>query len=61
MPLPNKTVARTIDRIGYSCGNVASALLVEGAAGVFTVTCTSGQSFQARPVNGRYRFKRLRD
>ena len=59
MPLPHKTVARTIDRIGYSCGSVASAAPVEGAAGVFTVTCSSGQSFQARPVNGRYRFKRL--
>lgn len=59
LPLPHKTVARTIDRIGYSCGNVASASPVEGAAGVFTITCTSGQSFQARPVRGRYRFKRL--
>jgi len=59
MPLPHKTVARTIDRIGYSCGAVASAVPVEGAAGVYTVTCSSGQSFQARPVNGRYRFKRL--
>ncbi len=59
MPLPNKTVARTIDRIGYSCGSVASATPVEGAAGVYRVVCTSGQSFQARPVNGRYRFRRL--
>jgi hypothetical protein len=59
MPLPHKTVARTIDRIGYACGSVASAAPVEGAAGVYTVTCSSGQSFQARPVNGRYRFKRL--
>jgi hypothetical protein len=59
MPLPHKTVARTIDRIGYRCGSVASATPVEGAAGVYTVTCTSGQSFQAKPVNGRYRFRRL--
>ena len=59
MPLPHKTVARTIDRIGYSCGAVASATPVEGAAGVYTVRCSSGQSFQARPVNGRYRFRRL--
>jgi len=59
MPLPHRTVARTIDRLGYRCGNVASATPVEGAAGVYRVDCTSGQSFQARPVNGRYRFRRL--
>ena len=58
MPLPNRTIARTIERIGYACGSVASAT-ESGAPGVFTVTCTSGQSYQARPVNGRYRFKRL--
>ena len=59
MPLPHKTVARTIDRIGYACGTVASTAPVEGAAGVFTIICSSGQSFQAKPVNGRYRFRRL--
>jgi hypothetical protein len=59
MPLPHKAVARTIDRIGYSCGQVASAMPVDGAAGVYKVTCTSGQSFQAKPVNGRYRFRRV--
>lgn len=59
MPLPHRTVARTIDRIGYRCGSVASASPVEGASGVYKVTCTSGQSFQAKPVNGRYRFRRL--
>ena len=59
MPLPHRTVARTIDRIGYRCGSVASATAVDGDAGVYTVTCTSGQSFQARPVKGRYRFRRL--
>jgi hypothetical protein len=59
MPLPHKMVARTIDRIGYSCGQVASATPVDGAAGVYRVTCTSGQSFQAKPINGRYRFRRL--
>jgi hypothetical protein len=59
LPLPHKTVARTLDRIGYRCGNVASTTPVEGAAGVYRVTCTSGQSFQAKPVNGRYRFRRL--
>lgn len=58
MPLPNAVVARTIERIGYACGEVASTSPMEGA-GVFKVTCTSGQSYRAAPVNGRYRFKRL--
>jgi len=26
---------------------------------MFKVTCTSGDSYRAAPVNGRYRFKRL--
>jgi hypothetical protein len=60
MPLPNGLVARTIERIGYSCGRVASTAKVEGAApGTFKVTCTSGQSYQAKPVGGRYHFRRL--
>jgi murein DD-endopeptidase MepM/ murein hydrolase activator NlpD len=59
MPLPNATIARTIDRIGYSCGKVASTSAIEGAHGAFTVTCTSGQSYRAAPVGGRYRFHRL--
>lgn len=59
MPLPNRTIARTIDRIGYACGAVSSTSSVEGSGpGIFKVTCTSGQSFQASPVNGRYRFRR---
>lgn len=59
MPLPNRVVARTIERIGYSCGSVASTAPVEGAPGVYKVTCSSGQSYRASPVNGRYRFRRL--
>jgi len=59
LPLPNSVVARTIGRIGYSCGQVASTAAVEGGApGVFKVTCTSGQSFRAAPVRGRYHFRR---
>ena len=58
MPLPNATIARTIGRIGYPCGQVAST--TEGdAPGVFTVTCTSGHSYRAAPVRGRYHFRRL--
>jgi hypothetical protein len=59
MPLPDRVVARTIERIGYACGRVASTTPVEGdAPGVYKVTCSSGQSYQAKPVNGRYRFRR---
>lgn len=57
LPLPNKVIARTIERIGYSCGEVASTEAGE-AAGVFKVTCSSGQTYQATPVHGRYRFRR---
>jgi hypothetical protein len=59
MPLTAAVVSRTIERIGYPCGGVASAIPVEGSAGAFTVTCTSGHSFRAAPVRGRYHFRRL--
>ena len=60
MPLSSGLVARTIERIGYACGQVASTTPVEGeSAGVYKVTCSSGQSYQATPVHGRYRFRRL--
>ncbi len=59
LPLPNAVIARTIERIGYSCGKVGSTTAVAGAAGQFTVACTSGQSYQATPVRGRYRFRRV--
>lgn len=57
LPLSNSTIARTIERIGYACGEVASTIAA-GAPGAYKVTCTSGQSYQATPVNGRYRFRR---
>jgi hypothetical protein len=60
LSLPNHVIARTIGRIGYACGEVASTAPVEGAGpGVFRVTCTSGHSYQATPVRGRYHFRRL--
>jgi hypothetical protein len=59
MPLPNRVIAHTIERIGYACGEVASTDPVAGAAGVFKVTCSSGQAYEASPVHGRYRFRRL--
>jgi hypothetical protein len=62
MPLPNGTIARTIEKIGYSCKTVASIASVEGASpGVFKVTCSSGQSYRAAPVNGRYHFRKMSD
>jgi curved DNA-binding protein CbpA len=57
LPLPDAVVARTIGRIGYPCGQVASTAAL--SPGVFKVTCTSGHSYRAAPVNGRYRFRRL--
>ena len=59
LPLPNRVIARAIGRIGYACGQVASTAPVDGAApGVFRITCTSGHSYRAAPVRGRYRFSR---
>jgi hypothetical protein len=58
MPLPNRVIARTIQRIGYPCGQVASTIPGE-TPGVFTVSCTSGHSYQAAPVRGRYRFRHV--
>ena len=58
LPLSGRTIARTIGRIGYACGSVASITEVDGSAGMFKVTCASGDSYQARPVRGRYHFRR---
>jgi hypothetical protein len=57
LPLPKQVIARTIDRIGYACGDIASG--TAAGAGAFKVTCTSGHSYQATRVGGRYRFRRL--
>ncbi|MEO6433901.1 MAG: DnaJ domain-containing protein [Sphingomicrobium sp.] len=57
MPLPSRTIARTIDRIGYVCGAVTATESAGG--GIYTVSCSSGQRFRASPRNGRYRFKRV--
>ena len=60
LPLSNRVIARTIQRIGYACGQVASTTAVEnGAPGVFKVTCTSGHSYRVQPIRGRYHFRRL--
>lgn len=57
LPLAAGVMARTIERIGYACGSIASASPADGA-GIYKVTCTSGDVYRAAPVNGRYRFKR---
>ena len=42
MPLPNKVIARTIERIGYSCGEVSSTSAVDGSSGAYNVTTQLG-------------------
>jgi hypothetical protein len=58
MPLSNSVIARTIARIGYPCGSVASTSQILGKA--FTVTCTSGHTYRAAPVRGRYHFRQVK-
>ena len=60
LPLSRALIARTIERIGYPCGAIASATEADGQApGVFQVTCTSGHSYRATPERGRYHFRRV--
>jgi hypothetical protein len=60
LPLPDRIVVRTIERIGYPCGSVASTVAMAGEqSGVFKVRCASGHSYRATPVNGLYHFRRL--
>ena len=58
LPIAKRDIARTIQRIGYSCGSVDSAVPVDGGAGVFKVTCSSGASYRAAPIRGRYHFRK---
>ena len=60
LPVSTKLIARTIERIGYACGDVSSAAPAEGKAqGVYRITCSSGRTYQATPVSGRYHFRKL--
>jgi hypothetical protein len=59
MPLPGNVVARTIRRIGYRCDQVASTTPIADGPGAFLVTCSSGDSYRASPVRGRYHFRRM--
>lgn len=56
IPLSDSAIAQTLGRIGYSCGTVESTAAVGN--GAFKVTCSSGQSYQAAPVRGRYHFRK---
>lgn len=59
LPIAKRDIARTIRKIGYSCGAVDSAVPVEGGgAGVFKVTCSSGATYRAAPIRGRYHFRK---
>lgn len=57
LPLSSPVIARTIERIGYKCGEVSAT--APAGSGAFTVTCTSGGTYQAKPVRGRFRFRRV--
>jgi hypothetical protein len=57
MPLPNKVIAKTLERVGYKCGDVSGTTAV--SSGVYDVTCSSGQSYRASRVRGHYRFHRV--
>jgi outer membrane biosynthesis protein TonB len=61
LPLSAPVVARTIERIGYPCGAVASSSRIEAPAGetAYRITCTSGDSYRASDRSGRFRFRKL--
>lgn len=59
LPIAKRDIARTIQKIGYSCGAVDSAIPVEGGdGGVFKITCSSGATYRAAPIRGRYHFRK---
>ena len=61
LPLSNAVVARTIERIGYACGAVASSVRIDAPAGerAYRITCTSGETYRASDSSGRFRFRKL--
>ena len=58
-PLPDATIARTIDRIGYRCGAVRSAARVEQSGGspVYRISCASGETYRGTNRGGRMYFR----
>ena len=60
-PIPAPAGRVTPDAVHFVDGvrRVDAHVWIEGAPGAFKVTCTSGHSYRAAPVRGRYRFRRL--
>lgn len=60
-PLADAAIARTIDRIGYRCGNVLSVTRLEetNAAGqpVYRIACSSGETYRGTNRGGRMYFR----
>ena len=59
-PLPDATIARTIERIGYRCGNVVSASREEGSASgppTYRIACSSGETYRGTDRGGRMYFR----
>lgn len=58
-PLPEPVLARTIERIGYSCGEVVGTERVEGPRGaVYRINCSSGETYRGTTKRGRMYFRR---
>lgn len=55
-PIPDATIARTLGRIGFSCGRVVATSAVED--GAWRIDCSSGASYRGSDQSGRMRFKR---
>jgi hypothetical protein len=60
LPLPNGVIVRTIEKIGFPCGSIASSSKVEGtsASSDYIIRCSSGASYRASNRSGRYRFSK---
>jgi hypothetical protein len=60
LPLPAAVIVRTIEKIGFPCGSIASSSKVEGpsASSDYIIKCSSGASYRASNRSGRYRFSK---
>ena len=59
IPLADAQVARTIERIGFPCGNVVASNRVENPGGdpVYKIVCSSGASHPGTNKGGRLFFR----
>ncbi|MDT9598959.1 hypothetical protein [Sphingosinicella rhizophila] len=58
LPLADAEIARTIERIGFACGEVIASNRVEsGDQEAYKVSCSSGKSYQGTMKNGRMFFR----